>query len=201
VALSATVAVHVLLLLALLLLAPQIAADKTAGHALTSFDVAPVPPPEPVTPPAPPPKPSVEPPGGRAPAAAVSGTGEPGADSGNGGVGSGTGRGEGAGDGDEAVRYAGAEWITRPTQFQINPFWPVRAKEQRISGEVLLACIVPRPGRPDRCWMLSEMPAGHGFGAAAVRMSRIFRIRPVRRNGEPLDLPVRIPIVFQVRRR
>ena len=117
--------------------------------------------------------------------------------SGNGqGSGGGSGDGTGSGSGTPDVRYGRAEWINYPTLAEINPYWPVVARKARMSGHVVLGCELRRPGKPDRCWLLSEQPSGYGFGRAALRMSRIFRIRPVTRNGETFDLPVRVPVVF-----
>ena len=108
----------------------------------------------------------------------------------------GIGIGDGSGPG--PPRYARAEWIHMPTFEEMLRYWPAVARERRIAGNVELACIVPKPGKPKRCWVLSERPQGIGFGRAALAMSRVFRIKPVFRNDDVFDLPVVVPIVFNV---
>lgn len=117
------------------------------------------------------------------------------------GLGTGTGRGAGNGAGDGGggkVRYARASWIYRPTDAELRRFWPPDAVRDRVSGHALLACRVPRSGRPERCWVVSDTPAGIGFGAAAVQMAPLFRIRPVLRNGKVLPVPVIVPVAFDI---
>ena len=119
------------------------------------------------------------------------------------GTGHGTGRGTGAGDGNGdggKARYARASWIYRPSDAELRRFWPPDAVRDRISGRAVLACQVPRSGRPERCWVVSETPADMGFGAAAVRMSPLFRIKPVLRNGRVLPVPVIVPIAYDIAR-
>ncbi|MFD1950194.1 TonB family protein [Sphingomonas arantia] len=125
----------------------------------------------------------------------VSGNGQGGTGSGTAnGVGDGTGNGNGDGRG---PGYRRAIWLRRPTNFEMRPFWPAQARLLKLSGRVLLACTVRRSGQPDRCEALAETPAGAGFGAAAVAMSRTFRVRPVTRGAAVVDLPVLIPVTFQ----
>ena len=117
------------------------------------------------------------------------------------GLGTGTGRGAGSGAGDGGggkVRYARASWIYRPSDAEMRRFWPPAAVGNRISGRAVLACQVPRSGRPDRCWVVSETPADIGFGAAAVAMAPLFRIRPVLRNGKVLPVPVIVPVAYDI---
>jgi protein TonB len=117
------------------------------------------------------------------------------------GPGTGTGRGAGSGAGDGGggkVRYARASWIYRPSDAEMRRFWPPGAVSNRISGRAVLACRVPRSGRPEHCWVVSETPADIGFGAAAVAMAPLFRIKPVLRNGKVLPVPVIVPIAYDI---
>ncbi|MBJ6122003.1 TonB family protein [Sphingomonas mollis] len=111
--------------------------------------------------------------------------------------GSGNGRGSGTGSGD-GVGLARALWIRMPTVPEMEPYWPVRARRERIAGRVILACIVPRPGPPRRCSVIHEHPQGIGFGSSAVKMSRLFRMKPVTRGSAVEDLPVIVPVRFDV---
>lgn len=108
----------------------------------------------------------------------------------------GTARGIGPGEG---MIFARPEWIQMPSEAQMRPYFPLRAVYDRVDGAASLACQVDRHNRARNCRVLSESPAGFGFGVAAVRMSRLFRIRPPRVNGRPAQGAwVRIPIDFDV---
>lgn len=110
----------------------------------------------------------------------------------------GRGRGDGTGTGDGRTGLARALWISMPSPRDLDRHWPERARRERIAGRVLLACIVPRPGPPRRCRVVDEHPRNLGFGAAAMRLSGMFRIRPVTRGAEVQKLPVIVPIDFAV---
>ncbi len=128
-------------------------------------------------------------------AAAPSSTG---AGTGSGDGEGGRGRGDGTGSGDGRAGLAKALWISIPSPRQFEAHWPERAWRNRVSGRVMLSCIVPRPGPPRRCRVVSEYPRNLGFGAAAMRLSRLFRIQPVTRGAEVQNLPVIVPITFDV---
>ena len=115
------------------------------------------------------------------------------------GTGSGAGHGDGAGDGDGAgARYGRAVWIRRPTNAEFARYFPKRARYDGVRGEVKLSCRLRRSGQPRRCTVVSELPLGYGFGAAAVAMSHTFRIRHVLRNGERTEIPVLVPVTFDI---
>lgn len=113
-----------------------------------------------------------------------------------GGSGSGKGIGSGEGTGPKPARWARTEWIATPTTRAFHANWPPGALARKQSGEVTLSCTIRESGRPRRCVIVSESPVGAGFGAAALRMSPDFRIRPVRRNGRTVDMPVLVPLAF-----
>ncbi|WP_294189888.1 TonB family protein [uncultured Sphingomonas sp.] len=118
------------------------------------------------------------------------------------GIGSseGAGAGRGQGDGNGAGRGRGkpvrARWQQVPTNLEMKPYWPERARAARLSGKAILECVVPKVGPPKSCRALAEIPNGSGFGQAAVKMSPIFRIVPVTREGKVEDMPIIVPVVF-----
>lgn len=221
-ALLLAVALHGLLL-ALLLLFRIAPSPIQIERPLSVFDVPLPPPPPPIEPaPAPPPRPDRVAGGSLPPAAgppvrldaavqplappsppsppmaspfddALGLATLPGTGVGNGrGEGAGSGVGNGAGGG--PPRYARAEWIRQPTVADVLPYLSARMRRDRVGGRVELGCLVPKPGRPKRCWLISERPKGVGLGRAVLAMWPLFRIRPIHRDDEPLDIPVIVPV-------
>jgi periplasmic protein TonB len=132
-------------------------------------------------------------------AGAGAGDGHAGSATGDGAGGPGSGgASHGIGPGD-TMTFARPEWIQILSQAQMRPYFPRKAIYDRVDGRAALACQVDRHNRARNCRVLSESPPGFGFGIAALRMSRLFRIRPPRVNGLPeRDAWVRIPIDFDV---
>jgi protein TonB len=75
-------------------------------------------------------------------------------------------------------------WITRPNGADYERFWPRRARESEIEGGASIDCLVDAEGRLS-CSVLSEDPPNMGFGEAAIRISRQFRMQPRLENGAP----------------
>lgn len=75
-------------------------------------------------------------------------------------------------------------WSRRPNGADYARFYPPRALEREIEGAVSLDCTVDAEGRLT-CTVRSEEPANMGFGEAAVRISRQFRMNPQTVNGQP----------------
>jgi TonB family protein len=95
--------------------------------------------------------------------------------------------------------FARPEWIERLSAAQMLPYFPRSAIQLHMNGTAWLACQVDAQGRARRCRILREAPQDYGFGPAALRMSRLFRIRPPQRDGLPqYDSWVRIQIDFEV---
>jgi protein TonB len=142
------------------------------------------------------------------PALLPSPTGSPGTagigtGTGTGLAGEGSGRGtQGPGQGGEGTAseiMTGPDWIVRPTDAQMRVYFPLAAIERRTNGIALLGCQVDAGNRARHCRILGEQPRGFGFGAAGLRFSRLFRIRPPQRDGRAqYDAWVRIPIYFVI---
>jgi protein TonB len=89
-------------------------------------------------------------------------------------------------------------WIERPNASDFTRYYPPRALSDGQGGRVLLSCVVGANGRID-CSVASEDPSGYGFGQAALRISRHFRMSPRLEDGRPTEGGrVRVPISFQV---
>ncbi|MGQ0533138.1 MAG: energy transducer TonB [Caulobacteraceae bacterium] len=89
-------------------------------------------------------------------------------------------------------------WLSRPNAADFARYYPDRALEREQEGRVVLDCVVAADGRIN-CGVTSEDPSGWGFGEAAVRISRHFRIAPQTRDGVPTSGGrIRVPIRFNL---
>lgn len=91
------------------------------------------------------------------------------------------------------------EWAERPNGYDIARVYPRDAERTRMGGTAELGCKVLASGRLGECQVLAEQPAGWDFGAAALKLSPRFRMKPTTRDGAPTaGGSVRIPIRFQI---
>jgi periplasmic protein TonB len=89
-------------------------------------------------------------------------------------------------------------WLERPNARDFERYYPPRALEREQEGRVSLDCVVAADGRIS-CTVTSEDPSGWGFGEAAIRISRSFRMAPATRDGVPTSGGrVRVPITFRL---
>ncbi len=89
-------------------------------------------------------------------------------------------------------------WIERPSGRDFARYYPDRALQRGQEGRVTLDCLVAADGRIS-CSVTSEDPSGWGFGDAAIRISRSFRMAPATRDGAPTSGGrVRVPISFRL---
>lgn len=87
-------------------------------------------------------------------------------------------------------------WVRKPTSDDLDAAWPAGAKARGVSGKASLICEVNTLGGLEKCSVASEIPAGEGFGAAALMLAPSFQMTPRMQDGKPVRGRVRIPIVF-----
>lgn len=89
------------------------------------------------------------------------------------------------------------DWARRPTGEDIARLYPGPAQRFEIEGTAVISCRVRVDGKLEDCSVTSEAPNDIGFGAAALRMTDRFEMRPKTLNGVPVaDGTVRIPLRF-----
>lgn len=87
-------------------------------------------------------------------------------------------------------------WLNKPSGATVARFYPERALDRGRGGKVVLDCLVGLDGRLT-CTVASEDPERWGFGAAALRIAKEFRMAPQLEDGQPTaGGRVSVPIVF-----
>ena len=70
-------------------------------------------------------------------------------------------------------------WTSAPTPAQIAAVYPAASpQETRVHAFVVLDCTTDAQGVPGACSTAIETPAGRNFGAAAHRLTPLFRLHP-----------------------
>ncbi len=86
-------------------------------------------------------------------------------------------------------------WLERPSRPERH--YPRRARESGIEGVAQLDCLVSVAGALD-CVVVAETPADWGFGAAALRIAREYRMAPATRDGVPVEGRYRLRLPFEL---
>lgn len=85
-----------------------------------------------------------------------------------------------------AAEPAAVQWVATPSA-TLDPLnWPERALRLEVDGEATLRCAYDVQGVLNDCRVMAESPPAFGFGAAALRMAKVFRLQPRLSDGAAL---------------
>jgi protein TonB len=91
------------------------------------------------------------------------------------------------------------DWLRKPNADEMGQYYPPRAMDLGKEGQASIKCSVTAKGTVENCMVVSETPDGLGFGAAAMRLSKLFKMKPQTRDGQSVDgAEVTIPIAFKL---
>ena len=89
------------------------------------------------------------------------------------------------------------DWYKRPTADDLKRAYPRDAWKARVSGRVIVRCLVGPDGQAHDCAVISETPSGMGFGEAAVKAMGYATFIPQVKDCVPQDnAAVQIPLTF-----
>ena len=88
------------------------------------------------------------------------------------------------------------DWVRTPNDSELIRYIPSNSAAE--GGRVLLHCYVTNRGLMDRCGVVSETPAGHGYAGAALALTDLFVMSPMTVDGEPVGgADINIPIHWE----
>src|SRR6185437_5889309 len=91
------------------------------------------------------------------------------------------------------------DWSRKPTGEEIARYYPERALRMNVEGRATIHCTVNARGTLDSCSVASEEPSDQDFGTAALKLSKLFKMKPQTKDSAPVDGgQINIPIRFQI---
>jgi hypothetical protein len=89
----------------------------------------------------------------------------------------------------------GLAWKAMPSANDITRYYPDKAQRAGLSGWAVIECLTETTGDLKSCQLLGEAPAGADFGAAALRLSRLFKldvskVAPETLSGGVVTIPI-----------
>jgi protein TonB len=96
-------------------------------------------------------------------------------------------------------RITNPDWTSRPNGDDLANYYPDRAQRMNQNGHASMTCTVTATGSLSGCSVSAEDPPDFGFGAAALKMAHLFKMRPKTEDGSPVGgAVVTVPIRFEV---
>ena len=86
-----------------------------------------------------------------------------------------------------------------PTVADMLKFYPTEAMIHLREGQAVIKCSVASDLALKDCAVVSEEPLGFQFGAAALKLSRLFKMKPTTPDGQSVTgTEVTIPLAFKL---
>lgn len=97
----------------------------------------------------------------------------------------------------EGPVFTAPDWRRRPSIEEMFVVWPKEAMQRGRGGRGTISCKISVQGMLFDCRVVSEEPAGAGFGAAAIALTPQFLMKPPMLDGKPVSGgTIEIPIRF-----
>jgi protein TonB len=79
---------------------------------------------------------------------------------------------------------------------QVPPDYPYKLKSARITGDVVVDCVVDIKGDVRGAYVRNALQ--QDFGTSAVRAVSQWKFRPGQKKGKAVNTHVRVPVVFSI---
>jgi len=89
-------------------------------------------------------------------------------------------------------------WTRQATGADLAQYYPDRAQRMEKEGDAIIRCTATLEGSLADCQVVSESPKGYGFGDATVKVARFFRVKPMMRDGYPVESLITIPLRWRL---
>ncbi len=94
---------------------------------------------------------------------------------------------------------AGAAGVSFPElipESKIDPEYPEAARRAQLEGSVILQAVIVRDGTVEEIRVLRCSQNGVGFEEAAIEAVRLWRYRPAKQSGRPVDVYFTVKVDF-----
>ena len=75
----------------------------------------------------------------------------------------------------------------KPNADDLAQYYPERADRLGKEGSAAIRCTVSAKGALVGCIVVNEDPAAFGFGDAALKLAKVFKLKPATADGAPVD--------------